>query len=198
MRNTNHILVIHGFNSGKGSKSDILEKAFPNCQIHSPQLQNDPVNDLIILQNYLNKYSDIHVVGTSLGGFYGLYLALINQHRDDLSFYLINPSYTPYDYFAGKLNQTFKNYKTNTEFVVDEYFVNQLKNFQNYIHEQMKNIVYNIYWFFGTKDTELDYQPLKNVLYSFNKPVNIFESEQDHRHEDLTQVIEQIKQNSII
>jgi hypothetical protein len=62
----------------------------------------------------------------------------------------------------------------------------------------MKNIVYNIYWFFGTKDTELDYQPLKNVLYSFNKPVNIFESEQDHRHEDLTQVIEQIKQNSII
>jgi predicted esterase YcpF (UPF0227 family) len=198
MRNINHILVIHGFNSGKGSKSDILEKAFPEYQIHSPQLQNGPINDLAILQSYLNRYSDIHVVGTSLGGFYGLYLALMNQHRDDLSFYLINPSYTPYDYFSKKLNQKFKNYKTNTEFIVNENFINQLKTTQTYIHERIKNVIYNIYWFFGTKDTELDHQPLKNILYSFNKPVNIFESEQDHRYENIEQVINQIKQNSVI
>jgi predicted esterase YcpF (UPF0227 family) len=92
MDNKINILVIHGFNSGPGSKSETLKNHFPTTNIFTPQLSNKPIDDIDILQKFLDKNTNIHVVGTSLGGFYGLYLALTNQDRDDISFYIINPS----------------------------------------------------------------------------------------------------------
>jgi predicted esterase YcpF (UPF0227 family) len=192
-----NILVIHGFNSGPGNKSKILQSAFPQATVYSPQLNNEPFNDLALLQKFIEEHKDIHIVGTSLGGFYTMYLAIMNNDRDDLSFYIVNPSYTPYKNFAPKLNKTFQNYKTNKSFTVSENFINELDTLQFNLHE-LFSISPNMYFYFGKNDEVLNHEPLLNNIYSFFKPVNVFMSEQDHRHDDISEIIKQIQENSIL
>lgn len=192
-----NILVIHGFNSGPGSKSEILQKNFPQSTVYSPQLNNEPLKDLEILQDFINNNKNIHIVGTSLGGFYTMHLAIFNHNRDDLSFYMINPSFTPYENFTPKLNQTFQNYKTNKPFTISENFLNELDTIQNYIHGHF-NVYSNMYFYIGENDKTLNHKPLLRKLYLSFKPLNVFMSNQDHRHNDLTLVINQIKENLTI
>jgi predicted esterase YcpF (UPF0227 family) len=193
-----NILVIHGFNSGPGEKSETLKKEFPNCNIFTPQLTNDPINDLKTLQDFIENNSNIHIVGTSLGGFYGMYLSFYNQHREDLSFYIINPCYNPFEHFYPSLNQTFNNFKTNTPFTVTLDFLNTLYGFQYELNSFLIKNLPNIYFYFGKNDKVIDFTELKEKLYSFNSPVNIFETEQDHRHENIEKIVEQIKLNSVL
>jgi predicted esterase YcpF (UPF0227 family) len=192
-----NILVIHGFNSGPGNKSKTLQDAFPQATIYSPQLNNKPIEDINTLQSFIENNKNIHVVGTSLGGFYTMYLAIMNNDRDDLSFYIVNPSYTPYENFASKLNQTFQNYKTNQSFTVSENFLNELDTLQFHLHE-LFTVYPNMYFYIGKNDIILNHKPLLNNIYSFFKPVNVFMSEQDHRHDDISEIIKQIQENSIL
>jgi len=195
MRN---ILVIHGFNSGPGEKSETLKKEFPNCNIFTPQLTNNPVNDLKTLQDFIENNSNIHIVGTSLGGFYGMYLSFYNQHREDLSFYIINPCYKPFEHFYPDLHQIFFNFKTNVPFVVSSSFLNMLYNFQYELNLILIKNLPNVYFYFGKNDKVIDFTELKEKIYSFSSPVNIFETEQDHRHENIEKIVEQIKLNSVL
>jgi predicted esterase YcpF (UPF0227 family) len=192
----NNILVIHGFNSGPGSKSETLKSAFPEFNVYSPQLNNKPIEDINTLQEFLDKNTNVHVVGTSLGGFYALLLALNNQQRDDISFYLINPSYTPYNSFKLKINQTFQNYKNNTISIVDGRFIEELNYLQSEIFSKFK-VLSNIYFYFGNEDKIIDHSFLKKEIYK-HRPNNIFESNQDHRHEDISKIIKQIKENTVL
>jgi predicted esterase YcpF (UPF0227 family) len=193
-----NILVIHGFNSGPGRKSEILKQEFPNCNIFTPQLNNEPLYDLNILQEFIKENSDIHVVGTSLGGFYGMYLAYLNRHRDDLHFYIINPCYKPFEHFCPSLYQTFNNFKTNVSFMLTLDFLNTLYNFQYELTLNLDSNLSNLYFYFGKNDKVIDFTELKEKLYSFNHPVNILETDQDHRHENIEKIIEQIKLNSVL
>jgi predicted esterase YcpF (UPF0227 family) len=194
----NHILVIHGFNSGPGDKSESLEKHFPNFTITTPQLNNEPLSDIKILQDFIDKHRDVHIVGTSLGGFYGQYLAYKNQRRNDLSFYLINPSYRPYDSFQTKLGEEAKNYKTNEKFIISEHFVKCLEQLQRERDVLFDDVLYHTYYFFGRKDEILNHNDLIDKLFSFFKPVNILIDNQDHRHDNLDVVIKQIKLNQML
>jgi predicted esterase YcpF (UPF0227 family) len=197
MNNKINVLVIHGFNSGPGSKSETLKNHFPYANVYTPQLNNKPIDDINILQEFLDKNTNVHVVGTSLGGFYGLYLALTNQGRDDISFYVINPSYTPYNNFKSKINQSFRNHKNDLISIVDEKFINELKEFQNKVHYEFK-ILPNVYFYFGDKDDVINHDILKSEIFKFKAPHNIFESNQDHRHEDISKIIKQIKENTVL
>jgi predicted esterase YcpF (UPF0227 family) len=192
-----NILVIHGFNSGPGNKSEILQKSFPQSTVYSPQLNNEPFKDLRVLQDFISNNKNIHVVGTSLGGFYAMYLAIFSYNRDDLSFYIVNPSFTPYENFTPKLNQTFTNYKNNSTFTISEDFINELDTLQCHLYEQF-DVYSNMYFYIGENDKTLNHKLLLNKLYSLDKPLNIFTSNQDHRHDDLTLVINQIKENIVI
>jgi hypothetical protein len=55
-----------------------------------------------------------------------------------------------------------------------------------------------MYFYFGKNDEVLNHEPLLNQIYSFFKPVNIFMSEQDHRHDDISTVIKHIKENMVL
>jgi uncharacterized protein len=191
-----NILVIHGFNSGPGEKSEKLKQAFPNAKIFTPQLQNEPLADIQYLQKFIKKHKDIHVIGTSLGGFYTMYLALMNSHRDDLAFYMINPAYTPYEHFSNKKNQIFYNHKSNLPFKIGENFLNEIDSLQFHLHECF-NAYPNMYFYFGNNDEILNHQPLIQQLYGLFKPVNVFHSDQDHRHNDLNKIIKQIQENMV-
>jgi uncharacterized protein len=191
------ILYIHGFNSGPGGKTEILRREFPKQEVISPQLLNRPLEDIKILQNILDSYEDVRVVGTSLGGFYGLCLAFNNTHRDDLSFYLINPSLIPHDSFSRKLGEKFTNYKNGTEFVVNESFLEELYSLQKKLNSLFRPLP-NAYFFLGTKDDVIDHTLLKDTLAYSEIPYNVFESDQDHRHEDIREVMERIKENMVL
>lgn len=198
-----NIIVIHGFNSGPGKKSEILKNNFPDAKIFSPQLNNDPLSDIYTIQSYINKHKDIHIVGTSLGGFYTLYLSLIkdNLQRDDLHFYSINPSIEPFDRFSPKLNQTFQNYKTKEKFTISEKFLGELKLLQDTIQEDF-NPDPNMNFYFGLLDEVIDHAPTIKKLYSIaldhNTPINIFTDYQGHRYNDLSLVINSIKENMVL
>lgn len=190
-----NILVIHGFNSAPGSKSKDLEKAFPNANVFSPQLTNQPLYDIGILNNFILSNKNIHVVGTSLGGFYTMCLSLSHKDRDDISFYIINPSYTPYNNFKFKVGEEFINYKLGNKFKINKAFVEELDILQNELHSSFINLP-NMYYYFGNKDEVLNHDILKDKITS-SPPYNIFESDQDHRHEDISGIIKQIKINSL-
>ena len=192
-----NILVIHGFNSGPGSKSELLKQAFPNSVVFTPQLNNQPIEDLKLLQEFLDTHSDIHIVGTSLGGFYTMYLALTNNDRDDLSFYMINPVFNPYSYFKTFLYQEFTNYKTKSTTVINNKLLDELMSLETYVHLVFENKP-NMYFYFGTKDNVLNHKILIKKIFSFQTPNNIFTSYQDHRHENIDKIIEQIKLNSVL
>jgi len=193
----NNICTIHGFNSGPGRKSETLKNNFPGSYIYGPQLNNEPFKDIELFQDFINRNTNIHIVGTSLGGFYGLYLALTNQERDDISFYLINPSYTPYNNLKSKINQSFQNYKNNSTTTINKEFLNELKILQDKTHSSFK-ILPNIYFYFGKNDNVVNHDLLKSQIYKSNQPYNMFESDQGHRHEDISLIINQIRENSVI
>jgi predicted esterase YcpF (UPF0227 family) len=192
------ILVIHGFNSGKGDKSLKLEKAFPNCKVISPQLNNTPEKDILMLNEYLKSSNNIHVVGTSLGAFYALVLAALNKDKDNISYYLINPSINPGERFESKIGKEYLNYKNNTPFTVNENFVKELKLYSQFVDENFNEVLSVSSWFIGADDKEIDHSYLIQKLLSTTKPFKLFISSQDHRHEDISQVIKQIKQNSVL
>jgi uncharacterized protein len=192
-----NILVIHGFNSGPGEKSEKLKQAFPNANVFTPQLRNEPQVDIQYLQRFIKEHKDIHVVGTSLGGFYTMYLALMNSDRDDLSFYILNPVYTPYEHFLLKKDQILYNHKSNIPFKISENFLDEINQLQYFLHECF-NVYSNMYFYFGNKDEVLNHEPLIKNIYNFKKPVNIFMDEQDHRFADLKEVIKQIQENIIL
>lgn len=189
------ILVIHGFNSGPGEKSKFLEEQFPDIKVFTPQLKNSPIADLALLQEFLDQNSDVHVVGTSMGGFLGLILSLRNSNRDDVSFYLINPSFAPADSFARRIGENTINYKTAETFEIDANFVSELRQLQTELHANLISRPNNTWFYFSLQDEVLNHDALRNRLLSLRVPVNIAESEQDHRHSDMQGVLYTIRMN---
>jgi len=92
------IIYIHGFGgSGKGVKASILRK---DLQMHHliiaptlsylPDLAIDTLSQII---ESLQKYEDVYLIGSSLGGYFSIYLA----DKYNLKAALINPSIHPDD-----------------------------------------------------------------------------------------------------
>jgi predicted esterase YcpF (UPF0227 family) len=192
-----NILVIHGFNSGPGEKHSLLQNAFPTLKVHSPQLVNTPFEDIKTLQTFIDTHKNIHVVGTSLGGFYTMILASMNKDRDDLYFYCINPLYSAYEHYSPKINEVHVNFKTKESFHITTVFTSELLTLQQSLLNSFP-ILANMYFYFGCKDTQLNHSKLKEKIQSFNKPYNILITNEDHRHNDLTYIIQQIKNNLVI
>ena len=95
------IIYIHGFaSSGFGSKPQKFKEYFEDeiMTLSLPTIPNLAIDTLEqIIEAFLNKEEDVFLVGSSLGGFYALYLA----NKYDLKAVLINPAVNP----AGSLDR---------------------------------------------------------------------------------------------
>lgn len=71
-----NIIYIHGFrSSGDSEKARLMQEAFPQCKVLSPTLPADPTRAIEQLEGMIQGLSGkTLLVGTSLGGFYALYL----------------------------------------------------------------------------------------------------------------------------
>jgi len=89
------IIYIHGFGShGLGSKANAFRTYFKEKKeaFIAPSLSYIPDLAIQTLEELIESYTDVKLIGSSLGGFYTLYLA----QKYGLKAVLINPSVYPY------------------------------------------------------------------------------------------------------
>jgi len=102
------ILYIHGFaSSSKSNKVTLMRNNFDD--VSSIDLNIEPKIAIKQLEKFIKKNikkSDITLIGSSLGGFYALYLS----NKYSLKAVLINPSIYPYKTLKIYKNQDIKNH----------------------------------------------------------------------------------------
>jgi predicted esterase YcpF (UPF0227 family) len=89
------IIYIHGFGShGLGSKANAFRNYFKDKgeAFIAPSLSYIPDLAIQTLEELIESYEDVKLIGSSLGGFYTLYLS----QKYGLKAVLINPSIYPY------------------------------------------------------------------------------------------------------
>ncbi len=125
------IIYIHGFaSSGFGSKPQKFKEYFEEeiITISLPTIPNLAIDTLEqIIEAFLIKEEPVYLVGSSLGGFYALYLA----NKYDLKAVLINPAIDPFstlDRYEGVDFVT--NYYDNSRFEFTKNHINSLKNYE--------------------------------------------------------------------
>ena len=148
------IIYIHGFaSSGFGSKPQKFKEYFEEeiITISLPTIPNLAIDTLEqIIEAFLIKEEPVYLVGSSLGGFYALYLA----NKYDLKAVLINPAIDPFstlDRYEGVDFVT--NYYDNSRF---EFTKNHIKSLKNYEVDYIKTPS-NFITLLQEEDEVLDY-----------------------------------------
>lgn len=155
------IIYIHGFaSSGFGAKAKEFKEYFKDeiITISLPTIPNLAIDTLEqIIEAFLNKGEKVSLIGSSLGGFYSLYLA----NKYDLKAVLINPAVVPWgtlDRFEGI--EFITNYYDNSRFEFTKEQINSLKNFEVRVIQNPKNIITLL----QKKDEVLDYKEAEKTL----------------------------------
>jgi len=118
------ILYIHGFASSANSKKvTILKKKFDD--VIAFNLSPEPKIAIEQLETFIKKHQNqtqITLIGSSLGGFYAMYLS----KKYNLKTILVNPAIKPWDTLLQYENNEVKNYSTNEVFNFKAEFLEQL------------------------------------------------------------------------
>lgn len=124
------ILYIHGFgSSGQGGKSKLFREYFKKRgrKFLAPSLSIIPELAISTLEEIVQVCTDEEIVlmGSSLGGYYALYLC----EKYDLKAVLINPSIKPYETLKKVIGSNKSYYDGNFSFNWGEAQVDSLKKF---------------------------------------------------------------------
>jgi len=145
------IIYIHGFgSSGEGAKAKILKEEFKNENFIAPSLSYVPELAIGTLKELIvafSKYEKIYLIGSSLGGYYSIYLA----DYFNIPAVLINPSTKPTLTLKKVLGQP-HNFYDGASYEWNE---NHLKMLEKY---EVKSINAKLYMLLSQKgDETLDY-----------------------------------------
>lgn len=193
------ILNLHGFNSGPGDKVEQLQKAFTGYTVVAPQLPYDPLQAIQVVNEILTKYSEdeIHIIGTSLGAFYTMYLSTLYQDREDIFYYLLNPSFKPHKTLAKYSGEVLTNFKTKEQFKVSLPFLVSLEEmYASLVENYTSKCIYYSNYFIGTEDKTLDFTDMITFLQSYKVPFRLHYSNQDHRYSSILDVVQQLRENT--
>jgi len=146
------ILYIHGFgSSGKGNKANILKEELQEYNFLSPSLSHIPdlaIDTLEQIIEFALQKEDVYLIGSSLGGFYSIYLA----HKYNLKAILINPTVKPYIDLKRALEKSFS-YHDLSHFEWNESHIQKLYSYD------IKNIKAEYFLLLSqTGDELLDYK----------------------------------------
>ena len=192
------IISLHGFNSGPGQKAQYITQQFPDCQVIAPQLPYDPLQAVEVIRDIIDQHDrdDIHIVGTSLGAFYAMYISRLYVLRDNIIYYLINPSFEPHTTLRRYDGKVINNYKTQQQFETTHEFFEGLRILYYYTSKMYNaRCIHSSNYFIGTEDEVVDFTNFTNFIKSFEVPYRMYHSKQDHRYSDLSDVVEKIRQN---
>ncbi len=152
------IIYIHGFaSSGQGGKASLFREYFEEELIapslsHIPKLAIDTLEQLIEI--LLEKDETVGLVGSSLGGYYSIYLA----NKYDLKAVLINPAIYPYK-TLDKVGMTM-NYYDGSSFEVTNEHIQTLKGLEVQEIQTQENFMTLL----QTEDEVLDYSEAAEKL----------------------------------
>ncbi len=127
------ILYLHGLNSGNTSyKATVLREALnpipvasPSYQAHRPERAVAELEAL--LRNLIEEQPRLMIVGSSLGGFYGQYLA----RQFEAAVYqlvLINPALRPWELLADHVGEQC-NFVTGERYILTAEHIEQTRGF---------------------------------------------------------------------
>ena len=199
------VIYIHGFASGPGLKAELMKNAFPNSEIVAPQLTGHVEEDLVTLKKLVFQYAkhgnQIHIVGTSLGGFYTLCIAasdVIKNISNTPKFYVINPSFSPHETLLKYKDQEVRNYKTGpAPITLIDFDFGALKANKEYM---MKNFVggIDLNVFIGTQDEVLEFDEFLEFLETVpGLMTNMHYSDQPHRFTNIDSIIKSLTLNGV-
>ena len=174
------ILFIHGFASSGSSPKVADLSTMLQQQVIAPDLTHQPLADIATLEKIITDNSIQLVVGSSLGGFYALYL-MLKYHKNTV---LINPSLTPQITLMDQLGQV-QSFKRDADFDWTPQHIEQLQQLADEIavHMQQDNLdLSQLLVLLAKHDERLNYQ---DALAMFQGAKMIIDEEQDHRFSDI-------------
>jgi predicted esterase YcpF (UPF0227 family) len=124
------IIYIHGFgSSGMGGKAMQFREYFAskNEPFLSPSLSYIPELAIDTLEQLITSCDDVTLMGSSLGGYYSIYLA----EKYGLKCVLINPAVESSRTLSRMINEQkdAKNYYDDSRFTWDEPYIDMLKKY---------------------------------------------------------------------
>ena len=129
------IIYIHGFGgSGEGSKAKAFREYFKEKSegFIAPSLSYVPELAIKTLEELIESYNeDVFLIGSSLGGFYTIYLS----QKYNIKSVLLNPSICPYKTLKNYLGDA-PNFYDDSSFTWNE---NHIKMLENYIQKDVDN-----------------------------------------------------------
>lgn len=180
------IIYIHGFGgSGKGIKASILQKEFKDNSFISPTLSYVPQLAIDTLEQLIKSYEiyneDIYLIGSSLGGYYSIYLA----QKYNLKAVLINPSTNPVDTLSKWTGQAL-NYGDLSHFEWNDNHIEMLKEFNTNTINPSQYLLLT-----QTGDEILDY---KVAVKKLQGSKHIIVDGGDHSFPDIQNYVSDIKE----
>ena len=177
------ILYVHGFaSSGLGSKALIFREYFENLGIKfiAPTLSYIPDLAVLTLEDIINNCDNVKLIGSSLGGFYSIYLA----NKYNLKATLINPAINP-DITLKRTIPKALNYYDLSYFEWNEKHLNMFKKYKVVPKNQSRYML-----MLQKGDETLNYKEALNFLT--NAKI-ILEDNGNHSFEGIEQHLENIK-----
>ena len=180
------IVYLHGFNSSPQSTKAQQFAAWAASRglgYHVPILSYDPKQAIISIEKQLKallKYSSVEsvgLVGSSLGGYYALYLA----EQFGLKAVVINPAMRPYELLHEYLGDN-KNIYTHEPYVLTEQHIDDLRKLKINKFSRPQDILCLL----QTADEVLDYQ---QAVTELSDSLLCIEPGGDHSFQDFQRYI---------
>jgi predicted esterase YcpF (UPF0227 family) len=181
------IIYIHGFmSSGESEKAKQLREYFPNATIISPDFSPSPKEVIQQLHNIIAiNIQPTIAVGTSLGGFYALYLACVY----DIPAFIINPSLEPHISLQGKVG-LHKRYNTGNDYNFTAECLNEMKHVFDSLHKAERETS-NLNFYLSGDDEVLDFEKL-NFYFPNRRLLKRFDNA-GHRFSKFSEVLPDIQ-----
>ncbi len=186
------IIYIHGFNSaGYGEKINHLRKAFGDENVITPTLPPNPEKAIKLLEYLVEKMKDdeLYLVGTSLGGYYSLYLTV----KYGVPSIIINPSLKPFESLKDQVG-TQTNYKTNEVYEFKKEYLDYLKKIE-FKKEDLERHKDKIFVYLDEDDELLDSRETAEYFDGFY--VKMYPGG-NHRFTHMEELIKNMKNNILV
>jgi len=183
------ILYLHGLNSaGTAGKATTLRESLapmpvitPTYPAHRPKQAVAELNQLI--EGLIRKTSKLIIVGSSMGGFYGQYLA---RQFPVTQLILINPALKPWELLHQREGEQ-QNFVTGERYLLTLEDIQQTRNYE--IKTVNDGIATTL--FLDKGDETIDYQVAVNI-YRDSAELMIFEGG-DHRFQHMEELVRYIQ-----
>ncbi len=178
------IIYIHGFgSSGQGGKAELFRRYFKERDIPfiAPSLSYVPKLAISTLEELIGSYNNVSLIGSSLGGFYSIYLS----NKYNLKAVLINPAVESEKTLRRDIKKYSINYYDGSLFEWKESHLYMLKEFV--VNRPNGK---NIFLLLQKGDEVLDY---KDAFKKFPDAKKIVEEGGNHHFNSIERYFEQIK-----